>query len=92
MSCQMLFGNYKDDPTHFFSASFIAHHHPIRKSPITGRGWPLYGDDIEEPGANLRLYTFVGAKICFGPEFITFGKHETTIDGDSAELSLWGAL
>ena len=52
-------------------------------------GGPLYGDDIEEFGANLRLYTFVGDNICFGPEFTLFGKHNTVIDGDPAELSLW---
>lgn len=52
-------------------------------------GGPLYGDDIQELGANLRLYTFIGDKICFGPEFTAFGKHDATIDGEQAELSLW---
>ncbi|MCE7997189.1 MAG: porin family protein [Roseivirga sp.] len=52
-------------------------------------GGPLYGDDIEEVGSNLRLYTFIGDKICFGPEFTAFGKHDTMIDGEQAELGLW---
>lgn len=52
-------------------------------------GGPLYGDDIEELGANLRVYTFIGDKICFGPEFTFFGKHDTMIDGEPAELGLW---
>lgn len=59
------------------------------KAQLLVGGGPLYGDDIEELGANLRLYTFIGDKICFGPEFTAFGKHETVIDGDPAELSLW---
>ena len=49
----------------------------------------MYGDDIEEIGANLRLYTFIGDRICFGPEFTIFGNHNTMIDGDAAELGLW---
>lgn len=52
-------------------------------------GGPLYGDDIEEFGANFRVYTFIGDKICFGPEFTAFGKHNITVDGDPAELGLW---
>lgn len=66
-----------------------ASHHATAQLLIGGG--PLYGDDIDELGANLRLYTFIGDKICFGPEFTVFGKHETLIDGDPAELSLWEA-
>ncbi len=61
---------------------------PAKAQLLVGGG-PLYGDDIKELGANLRLYTFIGDKICFGPEFTAFGKHDTMIDGDPAELSLW---
>lgn len=61
----------------------------LAKAQLLVGGGPLYGDDIEELGANIRLYTFVGDKICFGPEFTAFGKHDTMIDGEAAELSLW---
>lgn len=52
-------------------------------------GGPMYGDDIEEIGVNLRTYTFIGERICFGPEFTIFGNHDTMIDGETAELGLW---
>lgn len=60
-------------------------------SQILLGGGPLYGDDIEEIGINLRAYTFIGDKICFGPEFTTFSKHNTIINGEEAEIGLWEA-
>jgi len=60
-------------------------------SQILLGGGPLYGDDIEEIGINLRAYTFIGDKICFGPEFTAFGKHNTIIGGEDAEIGLWEA-
>ena len=49
----------------------------------------MYGDDIEEFGLNLRAYTFLNDKICFGPEFTLFGNHDTMIDGEEAEVGLY---
>lgn len=52
-------------------------------------GGIIYGDDIEEVGINLRAYKFVNEKICFGPEFTLFNKHNTVIGGENAEIGLW---
>lgn len=59
------------------------------KAQILLGGGPLYGDDIEEIGINLRAYTFIGDKICFGPEFTAFRNHNTMINGEDVELGLW---
>lgn len=59
------------------------------RSQIIAGGGILYGEDIEEAGINLRAYTFIGDRICFGPELTLFNKHKTTIGGESAEIGLW---
>lgn len=66
-----------------FTFSLTAH------SQVLLGGGPMYGDDIEELGINLRAYTFIGDRICFGPELTLFGNHDTVIDGEAAELGLW---
>ncbi len=58
-------------------------------SQIIPGGGIIYGDDIQEAGVNLRAYTFVNERICFGPEFTLFNKHKTTIGGEEAEIGLW---
>lgn len=52
-------------------------------------GGIIYGDDIEEVGINLRAYKFLNERICFGPEFTYFNKHQTVIGGEEAEIGLW---
>ncbi|MBO3697969.1 outer membrane beta-barrel protein [Roseivirga sp. E12] len=61
---------------------------PVFAQIIPGGGI-IYGDDIEEVGINLRAYKFFNERICFGPEFTYFNKHQTVIGGEQAEIGLW---
>ena len=49
----------------------------------------IYGDDIQEPGVNLRLYYYNNGKICFGPEFSLFNSHKEIVDGEEVTTKLW---
>lgn len=49
----------------------------------------VYGDDIQEPGMNVRATYFTHERICFGPEFTIFQSHQVQKDGEDIELNLW---
>lgn len=50
----------------------------------------VYGDDIEEPGVNLRAYyNLKNERICFGPEFTLFKTGSKTLDGEDEDISLF---
>ncbi|MCG8389461.1 MAG: porin family protein [Cytophagales bacterium] len=49
-----------------------------------------YGDDIEEPGVNLRAYyNLKNDRICFGPEFTVFRTRSKTVGNEEEEVSLF---
>jgi len=53
-------------------------------------GGLVYGDDIEEPGINLRVYyNLPGNRVCFGPEFSTFLSHKENVNGEDIEIDLY---
>ena len=50
----------------------------------------VYGDDIQEPGFNLRAYyNLKNERICFGPEFTLFKNHIEEHGNGEIELSLF---
>ena len=59
------------------------------QSQILAGAAGIYGDDIKEPGVNLRLYYYNNGKICFGPEFSFFNKHREVVDGEEITKKLW---
>lgn len=53
-------------------------------------GGIVYGDDIKEPGINLRAYyNLPGNRVCFGPEFSTFLTHKENVSGEEIAVDLY---
>lgn len=67
----------------------IAVCHVIAQSYSAGAGL-AYGDDIKEPGINVRgYYNLANDKICFGPEFTYFKKRTENSTNEEIDISLF---
>jgi hypothetical protein len=50
----------------------------------------VYGDDIREPGFNIRgYYNFHDERVCFGPEFTFFRKRREVLEEEQIDKSLF---
>ncbi len=62
---------------------------------VTGQSYSVgaglaYGDDIKEPGINLRAYyNLANNKVCFGPEFTYFKKRTESTLNEDLDISLF---
>jgi len=62
----------------------------IYSQSVSFGGGFIYGDDIKEPGINLRAYyNLPGNRVCFGPEYSTFLTHKEEIDGEDIKIDLY---
>ena len=67
----------------------IAQCNAIAQSYSAGAGL-AYGDDIKEPGINVRsYYNLANDKICFGPEFTYFKKRTDNSANEEIDISLF---
>ena len=64
-------------------------HGAVAQSYSLGAGL-AYGDDIKEPGINVRgYYNLAGNRICFGPEFTYFKKRTENSASEELDVSLF---